>query len=137
MRHRARDACNAGSRAAARAAPGSHLTAFSPTHARVTCCVRTGSGRGGSTNHISRLSLSAQPTCHGAAWHAHVLPRLYAFAELVHALRESRERRYGYLLGGRRKRLAILLALSSRGKSVRIQLACVFHQFATCSAVYT
>ena len=32
------------SRAAARAAPGSRLTAFSPTHARVTCCVRTGSG---------------------------------------------------------------------------------------------
>ena len=56
------------------------------------------------------LSLAAPPTWHEASWRAHVRPRLYAFARLVHRMRADSSLRYAYLLGTAEQRRAVAAA---------------------------
>jgi hypothetical protein len=51
---------------------------------------------------------------HGEAWHAYVLPRLFAFANAVHAWRRTPSLRYAYLLASDpgAKRTLIMQALA-------------------------
>jgi hypothetical protein len=71
-------------------------------------CVRHHGAAAGQTILVTRVSLHAPPMCHGANWHVHLLPRLYAFARLVLRARRCRALRYAYVLGGPAKRRRIL-----------------------------
>ena len=71
-------------------------------------CLREEGGDGVSNILITRLSLTAEPTRHGANWKEHVLPRLYAFARAVHNLRVCRKSRYRYLLSRPQQRRRLL-----------------------------
>ena len=63
-------------------------------------CLRTAAG---TQMHVSRVSLDAAPLCHRESWHAHVLPRLYGFAEAVLRFRSCAALRYSYLLQPERR----------------------------------
>lgn len=74
-------------------------------------CLRA---RSGSRIHITRVGLHDAPMRHGEAWHAHVLPKLFAFANAVHAWRRTPSLRYAYLLasdpGAKRAKIVQALA---------------------------
>ena len=74
-------------------------------------CLRA---RSGSRIHITRVGLHDAPMRHGEAWHAYVLPRLFAFANAVHAWRRTPSLRYAYLLASDpgAKRTLIMQALA-------------------------
>ena len=50
---------------------------------------------------MTRLEIAAPPTHHADSWHAHVRPRLHAFARLVARMRRDRTLRYRYLFAPR------------------------------------
>ena len=59
---------------------------------------------------IHRVRLSDPPLKLDEGWHTHIVPRLYAFADLVYELRADDSARYRYLLSMPQEQRAFVAA---------------------------